>query len=102
MIAELSALRDDMYRYPMRLAHETAYAGHPYSNPAGGTEESLRAIAATRLREWYATRLCAAPYVMAMVGDCRSRRDRRDARVAFTELRWRGAASDRGPPMWPA
>jgi len=28
-LADLVALRDDMYRYPVRLATSAAFAGHP-------------------------------------------------------------------------
>src|SRR5438105_1878301 len=42
-LADLAALHDDMYRYPMRLATQTAFAGHPYGVPSLGTETSLRA-----------------------------------------------------------
>jgi zinc protease len=69
MIAETARLRDDMYRYPMRLATEVAYAGHPYSIPAGGTEESLRAMTFDSVREWYRSRLLRAPFVIALTGD---------------------------------
>src|SRR6185312_7738350 len=39
-LADVVALRDDMYRYPMRLANQAAFAGHAYGTPAGGTEDS--------------------------------------------------------------
>ena len=42
-IADVVAMRDDMYRYPMRLATQAAFAGHPYGIPTSGTEETLRA-----------------------------------------------------------
>ena len=35
-LADVAALRDDMYRFPMRLATEAAFAGHPYGLSAGG------------------------------------------------------------------
>ncbi|MDQ6736707.1 MAG: insulinase family protein [Gemmatimonadota bacterium] len=70
MIADAVHLRDDMYRYPMRLATEAMYEGHPYSIPAGGTEETLRALSAETVREWYSDHLRRAPFVVALTGDC--------------------------------
>ena len=69
MMADAASLRDDMYRYPMRLATETAYAGHPYSIPAGGTEESLAGLTHDAVREWYHTALLHAPFVIALTGE---------------------------------
>ena len=69
MLADAARLRDDMYRYPLRLATEVAYAGHPYSIPAGGTEESLRALTPDGVRGWYRSMLLRAPFVIALTGD---------------------------------
>lgn len=68
-LQELRLLRDDMYRWPMRLASEAAFAGHPYGRPVGGTETSLRALDAARLRAWHHARALAADAVLAVVGD---------------------------------
>ncbi len=68
-LADLAALRDDMYRYPMRLASERAFAGHPYGVPSTGTEDSLARIRAEDLREWHRIRVQGAPTVVALVGD---------------------------------
>jgi zinc protease len=43
-IAEVERQRDDMYRFPMRLAVEAAYRGHPYARSVLGSVESLGAI----------------------------------------------------------
>jgi hypothetical protein len=42
--AEVAHLRDDMYRYPLRLALEAAFAGHPYGRSATGTDAALAAL----------------------------------------------------------
>ncbi|MDQ3997207.1 MAG: insulinase family protein [Gemmatimonadota bacterium] len=68
-LADVVALRDDMYRYPMRLAATTAFAGHPYGVPVSGTEESLRRLAVEELRAWHAARVLRAHSVIAVVGD---------------------------------
>ena len=49
-IADVIALRDDMYRYPMRLATQSAFAGPPYGIPASGTEEAALARDRRRAR----------------------------------------------------
>ena len=69
MMTDVARLRDDMYRYPMRLLTEATYDGHPYSIPAGGTEESLRSLTFGDVREWYRSSLLRAPYVIALTGD---------------------------------
>ena len=70
-IADVIAARDDMFRYPMRLATQAAFHGHPYGVPATGTEESLGAIERTHVAVWHRERILgpsAAP-VVAIVGD---------------------------------
>mgnify|MGYP001552304866 CR=1 FL=1 len=69
MTTDVARLRDDMYRYPMRLVTEAAYDAHPYSIPAGGTEESLRSLTFDDVREWYRATLLRAPFVIALAGD---------------------------------
>src|SRR5258706_1712927 len=50
-LSNVAMLRDDMYRYPMRLASSVAFAGHPYGTPTMGTERPRRAISADHARE---------------------------------------------------
>jgi zinc protease len=68
-LADLAALRDDMYRYPMRLATTAAFAGHPYGVPVSGDELSLPRITAEGVREWHRARFLNGPSVIAIVGD---------------------------------
>jgi zinc protease len=69
LLADLARLHDDMYRYPMRMVQEAAYAGHPYAIPATGTEVSLTAITVDEAREWYRSAMQRAPFVIAITGD---------------------------------
>jgi zinc protease len=62
-------LRDDMYRYPMRLASSVAFGGHSYGRPTMGTDESLRAISAERAREWHRSRVLNSAAVVGIVAD---------------------------------
>lgn len=68
-LASLAALRDDMYRQPMRLAAELAWPAHPYGRSTLGTEESVRALTAQALRDWHHTRVRRSACVVAVVGD---------------------------------
>jgi zinc protease len=68
-LADLSTLRDDMYRYPMRLAMMTAYAGHPYGVPSLGSQDSLRGQSADDLRRWHRERFLSASTVIGFVSD---------------------------------
>jgi zinc protease len=100
-LSDLSALRDDMYRYPMRLATMAAYAGHPYGVPVSGDEETLPGITPERVREWHAARFLNGPSVIAVVGD--ADHDELAAMMAaqFGELRG-GEPAPLGRPEWPS
>jgi zinc protease len=68
-IAGVIATRDDMYRYPMRLANGAAYAGHPYGIPATGTEESLARLTRERMAQWHRDKVATGASVIAVVAD---------------------------------
>jgi len=68
-LSEVATLRDDMYRFPMRLAVQTAFAGHPYGVPALGTEDSLRAQTRDDLERWHREQFLGGATVLAVVGD---------------------------------
>ena len=68
-LSNVAMLRDDMYRYPMRLASSVAFARHPYGTPVMGTEESLRAITAEQAREWHKSRVLESAAVIGIVAD---------------------------------
>jgi zinc protease len=67
-LADVAALKDDMYRYPMRLALQTAFSGHPYGVPSSGTEESLRAVTRDDLIGWHARTILGAATAVGIVG----------------------------------
>ncbi|HEY0777995.1 MAG TPA: insulinase family protein, partial [Gemmatirosa sp.] len=69
LVQEARTLRDDMYRWPMRLATEAAFAGHPYGRPVGGTETSLAGLTAERVRAWHASTVAGGAWALAVVGD---------------------------------
>jgi len=70
-LADVVAVRDDMFRYPMRLASQAAFRGHPYGVPVSGTEESLRRITRDAVQSWHSRRVLGtgARPVVVLVGD---------------------------------
>jgi len=99
-LADLVALRDDMYRYPVRLATQAAFAGHPYGIPASGDERTLPTISAAMLRDWHRERLLHAPATIAIVGDAEPAELAGLAAGAFGELRG-GEIAPLEAPEWP-
>jgi zinc protease len=99
-ISDVVALRDDMFRYPMRLATQAAFAGHPYGVPASGTEETLRRIDAGAVRRWHAEHAMTSASVIALVGDADPNELAELAARAFGELR-HAAPVALEAPGWP-
>jgi zinc protease len=99
-LADLTALRDDMYRYPVRMATQAAFAGHPYGVPATGDERTLPTITAAMLRDWHRARVLGAPTMIAVVGDAEPAELAALAAGAFTELRG-GEVTLLEAPAWP-
>jgi zinc protease len=99
-IADVVAARDDMYRYPMRLATQAAFPGHPYGMPPSGTEETLRAITRDQVREWHASETLQSASVIAIVGDGDPDELAVIAARGFTELRHREPRTV-ARPSWP-
>jgi zinc protease len=100
-LAELIALRDDMYRYPVRLATQAAFAGHPYGVPATGDERSIPTITPEMLRAWHRARVLEAPAMIGVVGDAEPAELAGLAAGAFGELRG-GERDTLDPPDWPS
>ena len=100
-LADLVALRDDMYRYPVRLATSAAFAGHPYGVPATGDETTLPLVTVEEVRAWHRTRVLSGPSVIALVGDADPDELAGLASAAFDELRG-GELARLDAPTWPA
>lgn len=100
-IADLEMLRDDMYRYPLRLLKAAAFPGHPYGVPASGTEESLVSIGASEVRAWHRARVLEGSSVIAIVGNVEPDEIAGLAAARFGELQWRELAP-LANSQWPA
>ncbi|MCU1350022.1 MAG: peptidase domain protein, partial [Acidobacteria bacterium] len=100
-LSDLTALRDDMYRYPMRLATMAAFAGHPYGVPINGDESTLPRIEASAVRQWHSRQFLNGATMLAIVGD--ADQDELAAMMAapFTDLLG-GQVAPLDPPQWPA
>jgi zinc protease len=99
-LSDVIAMRDDMYRYPVRLAMCAAFKGHPYSISALGTERSVREISVQKVRDWYRARVLKGTLVAGIVGDV----DESAAAIVANEL---GSLKPSTPlplrpPEWPA
>jgi len=102
-IADVIASRDDMFRYPMRLATQAAFRGHPYGVPSAGSEESLRNIEHTHVAIWRREHMLGpnASPVVAIVGDGDPDALAGLAAREFAEL-GRAQAPSLATPEWPA
>lgn len=100
-VADVVALRDDMYRYPMRLAAQAAFEPHPYGLPPGGTEAGLEHTDADAVCEWHAERLLSSAAVVVLVGDADPDELAATAARAFDELRPRPPRQPE-PLRWPS
>ena len=100
-LADLVALRDDMYRYPMRLATTAAFAGHPYGVPATGDEVTLPAITAEEARDWHRAQVLHGAAVIAVVGDAEPDELAALAAARFGELAG-GSVAPLDEPAWPS
>lgn len=99
-LAEVVRLRDDMHRWPMRLATAAAFGAHPYARTVIGTPESLARIDASSVRAFHAERIRQGTTVVAVVGDVRPAQVTEMLSRHFHALSYRGDAS---PPAaeWP-
>ncbi len=99
-LSDLTALRDDMYRYPMRLATMSAFAGHPYGVPVNGDELTLPRITAQAVRDWHTGQFLSGATMLAIVGDADL--DELAAMMAgpFVDLRG-GTVAPLDRPHWP-
>lgn len=99
--AELARSRDDMYRWPMRLATMATYGAHPYARSVVGTESSLSIIDAAAVTAFHAEHVRHGATVIAVVGDVPPTETAAMLDRAFAELVY---AADVPLPLvqWPA
>lgn len=101
VLSDLAALRDDMFRFPMRLVMAGAYEGHPYSMSPLGTEESLQRLTVEDVRQWYRGRLLSSRFVIGVVGDVIAE-DAADVLSRELGMLRASQAASIEAPSWPA
>lgn len=99
-LSQLAQMRDDMFRYPVRLAYEAAYGAHPYGRGVMGSDASLRAIGTDALRRWHTTQVLRSDSVIAVVGDIDAVEIAQLLAAAFARLEW-CESSPLQIPEWP-
>jgi zinc protease len=67
VLADLDRLRDDMYRFPLRLLLKAAFGDHPYGHGPDDLERALPGVDADQIRRWYEDQL-DPPWIF-VVGD---------------------------------
>jgi zinc protease len=87
-MSQLAQLRDDMSRYPVRIATEAAYRSHPYARGTLGTEAGLRAVDVDDVRAWHASQILTGHSVLAVVGDVEPAEAARIMAAAFDDLKF--------------
>jgi zinc protease len=99
-LADATRARDDMYRWPMRLAAIAAYGTHPYARSVIGTHESLAHVQATQVRAFHAEHMLRGASVIAVVGDLAPHEVASIIGRTFPLLSWRDEVAT--PPLvWP-
>lgn len=68
-LSDLAMLRDDMYRYPMRLFLEDAFGDHPYGYGIGTKEAALRRLTREDVVRWHEEEVLAGRPLAIVVGD---------------------------------
>src|SRR6266568_1656738 len=99
-LSNVAMLRDDMFRYPVRLASSAAFGSHPYGTPTVGTEESLRLITGDQAREWHKSRVLESSVVIGIVADVDAREAADIVAREFSALQLKKPPKV-GKPRWP-
>ncbi len=97
---EVARMRDDMYRWPIRLASGAAYGDHPYARPVRGSETSLAALEREDVRAWHSSHVLRGPSAVSVVGDIDPAEAARLCRDHLGEIE-HGAAGHLSPVPWP-
>jgi zinc protease len=87
-LAEATRARDDMSRWPMRLASIAAYGAHPYARSVIGTETSLAQVSTESVRAFHGEHIARGASVIAVVGDVTPNDVAGVIDRAFPLLRW--------------
>lgn len=98
-LAEVERSRDDMYRWPMRLAMQAAYGDHPYARAVLGTESSLASVTADAVREYHAQHVLRSASAIGIVGDVTPDDVARIVAREFATVEWQDDSAP-ATPAW--
>ncbi|MHB1170333.1 MAG: M16 family metallopeptidase, partial [Longimicrobiales bacterium] len=102
-LAQLAQMRDDMYRYPLRLCLAAAFPRHPYGHSLESQESALATLQRTDLVAWHHGLINQSNAWCFVVGDVEADAF---ADVCAQHLAAAGAAKDEPPcaipAKWPA
>lgn len=102
-LAQLAQMRDDMYRYPLRLCLAAAFPRHPYGHSLESQESALATLQRTDLVAWHHGLINGSNAWCFVVGDVEADAF---ADVCAQHLAAAGAAKDEPPcaipAKWPA
>lgn len=109
-LSEIARLRDDMYRYPLRLFMEAAFEGHPYGRSLDELAASITGLGRADLADWHRAQvLDAGPRIFVAGGldaDAVAGRIQallaRDGRAPGPGRRTNAAEATPPAPVWPA
>jgi zinc protease len=99
-LADLDQLRDDMYRYPLRLFMSAAFPNHAYGVALPATESAVRNADAGMLRAWHAHMLESNPPTVFVVGDVDA--DHAAGIIAASLSSHANGSANGQVPTWPA
>ena len=100
-LAAAARARDDMYRWPMKLAASVAYGSHPYARDVIGTEDSLASIDLTSVKNFYRQQIAEGETVIALIGDVTPNEAARSVIRLFDVLLC-NATESLEPVTWPS
>lgn len=101
-LADLDRLRDDMYRYPMRLFLQGAFGGHPYGFTLGDMEAGLRGVDREALVRWHRELVLEGTPWVVVVGGVDPDAVARTVADEMEEVRCRPEQATPSRPGWPA
>ena len=87
ILEEIRMVRDDPRKYAASLVYQNLFKGHPYRNPAYGSEEDLRTITPDKLKAFYASFFVPGNCSLAVVGDLPLRDMEEKVRAVFSSVK---------------
>ena len=100
-LSSLDRLRDDMYRYPMRLFLQAAFRGHPYGFSTAATEAALRRLGRGDLESWHRGEVLEARPWVLIVGGVEPDAVAERVAAELEEVRGLPEAEPPSRPEWP-